>query len=247
MYLSWHGWCMTSSLMSHRSLNYTMQHFSLNSFLVLLFDTRMSYLKRQREILSANKYYGNLPFISINVSCRKTAPLKTFPWIFPHPNFIKKKYFHIRSIKWSKCWVYAPCTLSSSIVSNFTPIFGSTISISSVAKPSFESLCGTLKLTIALMFQSIPGRSHIGYDERDRQQNSHRPLDWSQQKRGRYVNYYFTPTSTPPTPPWTKWLPIWQTTFLNAFSWMKMMELRFEFHWKLFPGVQLTISQHWFG
>ena len=32
----------------------------------------------------------------------------------------------------------------------------------------------------------------------------------------------------------------------NAFSWMKMIEFQFEFHLNLFPGVQLTISQHWF-
>ena len=37
-----------------------------------------------------------------------------------------------------------------------------------------------------------------------------------------------------------------QTTFSNAFSWMKMFEFRLKFHWSLFPGVQLTIFQHWF-
>ena len=37
-----------------------------------------------------------------------------------------------------------------------------------------------------------------------------------------------------------------QTTFSNAFSWMKMYEFRLKFHWTLFPGVQLTIFQHWF-
>ena len=37
-----------------------------------------------------------------------------------------------------------------------------------------------------------------------------------------------------------------QTTFSNAFSWMKMLEYRLKFHWSLFLGVQLTISQHWF-
>ena len=37
-----------------------------------------------------------------------------------------------------------------------------------------------------------------------------------------------------------------QTTFSNAFSWMKMYEFRLRFHWILFPWVQLTISQHWF-
>ena len=39
---------------------------------------------------------------------------------------------------------------------------------------------------------------------------------------------------------------IFQTTFSNAFSWMKLYELRFRFHWSLFPRVQLTIFQHWF-
>ena len=37
-----------------------------------------------------------------------------------------------------------------------------------------------------------------------------------------------------------------QTTFPNAFSWMKSVVILFEFHWGLFPGVQLTISEHWF-
>ena len=37
-----------------------------------------------------------------------------------------------------------------------------------------------------------------------------------------------------------------ETTFSNAFSWMKMIEYRLKFHWSLFPGVQLTILQHWF-
>ena len=39
---------------------------------------------------------------------------------------------------------------------------------------------------------------------------------------------------------------IFQTTFSNAFSWMKMYKFRVRFHWNLFPRVQLTISQHWF-
>ena len=37
-----------------------------------------------------------------------------------------------------------------------------------------------------------------------------------------------------------------QTTFSNAFSWMKMYEFRLKFHWSLFLRVQLTISHHWF-
>ena len=39
---------------------------------------------------------------------------------------------------------------------------------------------------------------------------------------------------------------IFQTTFSNAFSWIKMSEFRLIFHWNLFPRVQLTISQRWF-
>ena len=51
------------------------------------------------------------------------------------------------------------------------------------------------------------------------------------------------------------WLPNWgrdkmaaisQTTFSNAFSWMKMYEFRLWFHWNLFLMFQLTIFQHWF-
>ena len=38
---------------------------------------------------------------------------------------------------------------------------------------------------------------------------------------------------------------ILQTTFSNAFSWMKMYELRLKFHGSLFLGVQLIITQHW--
>ena len=37
-----------------------------------------------------------------------------------------------------------------------------------------------------------------------------------------------------------------QTTFSNAFSWMKMHEFRFRFHWSLFLRFELTIFQHWF-
>ena len=35
---------------------------------------------------------------------------------------------------------------------------------------------------------------------------------------------------------------IFQTTFSNAFSWMKMCEFRFRFHW---IRIELTIFQHW--
>ena len=54
--------------------------------------------------------------------------------------------------------------------------------------------------------------------------------------------------------PWTNRLTHWdrdkmaaifQTTFSNAFSWMKMHEFQLRFHWNLFLRVQLTIFQHW--
>ena len=39
---------------------------------------------------------------------------------------------------------------------------------------------------------------------------------------------------------------IFQTTFWNAFSWLKMYQFQLRFHWILFPRAQLTVSQHWF-
>ena len=39
---------------------------------------------------------------------------------------------------------------------------------------------------------------------------------------------------------------IFQTTFSNACSWIKMYWFRLRFHWSLFPWVELTIFQHWF-
>ena len=40
---------------------------------------------------------------------------------------------------------------------------------------------------------------------------------------------------------------IFQTTFSNAFYWMKMYEFRLRFHWSLSLRAQLTIFQHWFS
>ena len=45
---------------------------------------------------------------------------------------------------------------------------------------------------------------------------------------------------------WDKMAAVLQTTFSNAFCWMKMYEFRLKFHWSLFPSVQLTILHHWF-
>ena len=39
---------------------------------------------------------------------------------------------------------------------------------------------------------------------------------------------------------------VFQPTYSNGFSWMKLYEFRLKFHWNLFLGVQLTIFQHWF-
>ena len=37
-----------------------------------------------------------------------------------------------------------------------------------------------------------------------------------------------------------------QTTFLNAFYWMKMYESRLRFHRSSFQRFELTVFQHWF-
>ena len=39
---------------------------------------------------------------------------------------------------------------------------------------------------------------------------------------------------------------IFQMTFSNAFSWMKIYELQLNFHWSLILSVQSTIFHHWF-
>ena len=38
-----------------------------------------------------------------------------------------------------------------------------------------------------------------------------------------------------------------QTTFSNAFAWMKIVVFWLKFHWNLFLWAQLTIFKHWFG
>ena len=39
---------------------------------------------------------------------------------------------------------------------------------------------------------------------------------------------------------------IWQMTFSNAFSSMKVFKFRWRLHWSLFLRFQSTIFQHWF-
>ena len=38
-----------------------------------------------------------------------------------------------------------------------------------------------------------------------------------------------------------------QTTFSNAFSWMKMQEFRLRFNWNMFERFEVTNFQHWFS
>ena len=45
---------------------------------------------------------------------------------------------------------------------------------------------------------------------------------------------------------WDKMDTILRMAFSNAFYWMKVFLFWFEFHWHLFPTVQLTVNQHWF-
>ena len=45
---------------------------------------------------------------------------------------------------------------------------------------------------------------------------------------------------------WDKMAVIFQTTFSNRFSWMKMLKFWLKIHWSLFLRVHLTIIQHWF-
>ena len=66
--LIWPG--VKSLLTSHGSVNDITQHFSLNLFLLLSFDTKMPHLKRWWWIFRVKQCYGNLPFILINVSFR---------------------------------------------------------------------------------------------------------------------------------------------------------------------------------
>ena len=63
--------------------------FSLNSFLVLLFYTKIFHFKRRWKIWIANPDYANLSFISNNVSFRKVSTTENILWNVCHPYFIK--------------------------------------------------------------------------------------------------------------------------------------------------------------
>ena len=93
--------CMTSSPTSHGSESDITQHFSLNSFLLLSFGTKMSHLKRWYKVLRANQCYGNLPFISIPVLQKDSITENISMDIFSSKFY--QKYYNIRYIKWCKC------------------------------------------------------------------------------------------------------------------------------------------------
>ena len=74
--------------------------FSLNSFLLLSFGTKMSHLKRWYKVLRTNQCYGNLPFISIPVLQKDSITENISMDIFSSKFY--QKYYYIRSIKWCK-------------------------------------------------------------------------------------------------------------------------------------------------
>ena len=45
---------------------------------------------------------------------------------------------------------------------------------------------------------------------------------------------------------WDKMATISQTILSIAFSWNKILEFSFKFHWNLFPRLQSMIFHHWF-
>ena len=45
----------------------------------------------------------------------------------------------------------------------------------------------------------------------------------------------------------TKWPTFLQTTFPNAFSWMKFFKFQTKFDWNMSHTVELIICQHWFS
>ena len=132
MYLFWHDHVCRHRL-RHCVGKWHHSAFFLKFVSCVRIDTKMSHLKRRWKVLRANQCYGNLPFISINVSFRKTPSLKTFPWIFPYLNFtINTITFDVSN--GVNVWFVHLVLLSTSSISSFAVISGSTISPSSVAK-----------------------------------------------------------------------------------------------------------------
>ena len=88
--LTWPG--MQSSVTSHGSVNDITQHVSLNSFLVLSFDTKMSHLKRRWKFHPyLNWFFFQEDSITGNISMGICS------------SQFHKKYYYIWCIKWCKC------------------------------------------------------------------------------------------------------------------------------------------------
>ena len=81
MYIFWHD----------QVWRYHLRHstFFLKFISCVILWYKMSHLKCWRKVLRANQFYRNLPFISSNVSFKKTVSPKTSSWIFSRPNFFK--------------------------------------------------------------------------------------------------------------------------------------------------------------
>ena len=69
------------------------------------------------------------------------------------------------------------------------------------------------------------------------------------------VNIDFSPSSIHGLPCKNNGLTQWgrdkmtaisQMIYVNAFSWMKMGEIRLQFHWNMFTRVQLATNYYWF-
>ena len=100
--LAWPG--ITSWLTLNGSGNDINQYF----FLKFLSGT----VKFRWKSLMANQNCANLHLVSVKLSFKKTSSLKTFLWIFPHPNFMTNTItFHVTNsvnirFVYRVLWVY---------------------------------------------------------------------------------------------------------------------------------------------
>ena len=85
------------------------------------------------ENLKGKPMLWNMPFVPTNVSVSETVPLKTFPWMFPDPHFIKNIIIFDVSNGVYVRFVHRALQVHPT-VQVFTAISVPTISTSSVAK-----------------------------------------------------------------------------------------------------------------
>ena len=88
LFLVWPG--MKSLVTSYKLLNDITQYVFLKFVSCTNISYKISYFKWLREVIKAAQKLFNLPVTSINAHHKKTVQLKTFLWIFQHPNFVKK-------------------------------------------------------------------------------------------------------------------------------------------------------------